>query len=61
MIFNEKITTSATGDIYGNINIVIIYSVKTEYTKYITNLEEEKILQDTFIYQVILTFIYKQY
>ncbi|CAG4998369.1 unnamed protein product [Parnassius apollo] len=34
-----------------NISIVIIYSVKTEYTKYECDLEDEKFLQDTFIYQ----------
>lgn len=48
----EDQTSSIANELTGNITIVIIYSVKTEYTKYKCDLEEEKTLQDTFIYQV---------
>ncbi|KPI94718.1 Hydrocephalus-inducing protein [Papilio xuthus] len=47
----EDQTSSIANELSGNITIVIIYSVKTEYTKYKCDLEEEKTLQDTFIYQ----------
>lgn len=37
---------------FGFINILILYSVSTEYTKYVCNIPEDKFLKDTFIYQV---------
>lgn len=37
------------------INMVVIYSALTEYTKYTCNLEQEINLQDTFIYQVSIS------
>lgn len=33
--------------------MVIVYSARTEYTKYICSLKEEKELPDTFIYKVV--------
>lgn len=50
-VFNEQMNlrSEIPSDL---INMVVIYSALTEYTKYTCNLEQEMNLQDTFIYQV---------
>ncbi|CAH2231774.1 jg7186 [Pararge aegeria aegeria] len=50
-VINEQINTNPEITL-DKINIVVIYSAMTEYTKYLCNLEQEIKLQDTFIYQV---------
>ncbi|XP_062524258.1 hydrocephalus-inducing protein homolog isoform X2 [Bombyx mori] len=40
-----------TSDYFSEINMVVIYSAITEYTKYACSLNEEYVLPDTFIYQ----------
>nr|XP_021191308.2 hydrocephalus-inducing protein homolog [Helicoverpa armigera] len=47
----DEQTIPASDYFLGGINMVIVYSAQTEYTKYLTQLPESKALPDTFIYQ----------
>lgn len=46
---NPNLTPEAMSDV---INMVVVYSATTEYTKYICDLNAEMNLEDTFIYKV---------
>lgn len=55
---NEQ-TNLTPGYLSDIIQMVVIYSATTEYTKYLCDLEGEINIQDTFIYQVSSRFLYK--
>ncbi|XP_026727025.1 hydrocephalus-inducing protein-like isoform X2 [Trichoplusia ni] len=50
-IITDEQTIPASERYLGAINMIIVYSARTEYTKYICSLKEEKELPDTFIYK----------
>ncbi|KAJ8729300.1 hypothetical protein PYW08_000881 [Mythimna loreyi] len=47
----DEQTIPVSENFLGKINMVIVYSAQTEYTKYVSTLTEKKELLDTFIYQ----------
>ncbi|KAJ8726486.1 hypothetical protein PYW07_001184 [Mythimna separata] len=50
-LLDEQTIPPSTESFLGKINMVIVYSAQTEYTKFVSTLKEKKELLDTFIYQ----------
>lgn len=48
----DEQTLIHSDDLLGMINMIVLYSASTEYSKYKCDLPEDMILRDTFIYKV---------